>query len=117
MTELERLAAEIFAQCEKDGEPVTMKEAEEMASMELKDKGNRRYEKSDVPRKKSTRERKVDREKAFLLNLLYNGLDPSDVEGLKVGPKHNEAEFSFTYGDNSYTVKLIRHRPPKKQAV
>ena len=31
MTELERLTEEIFAQCEKDGEPVTMKEAEEMA--------------------------------------------------------------------------------------
>jgi len=113
MTKLERLTEEIFAQCEKDGEPVTMKEAEEMASMELKDKGNRRYEKSDKARKKTVRERKVDIEKAFLLNLLYNGLDPDDVESLELGKKKNEAEFDFTYHGNSYTVKLIRHRPPK----
>jgi len=26
----------------------------------------------------------------------------------------NEAEFSFRHGENSYTVKLVKHRPPKK---
>ena len=25
----------------------------------------------------------------------------------------NEAEFSFNFGDNAYTVKLIKHRPSK----
>ena len=26
----------------------------------------------------------------------------------------NEAEFAFSMGEDNYTVKLIKHRPPKK---
>ena len=33
---IEKLAESIFKQCEKDGEPVTMAEATEMAEMEMK---------------------------------------------------------------------------------
>lgn len=63
MMNKEKLAEKIMLECEKEGEPVTMEEALEMAEMEIKANGNRRYEKSDKPRKKSTRERKVDETK------------------------------------------------------
>lgn len=111
MTELERLAKQIMTECEKNGEPVTIEEATEMAKMELGNRQIKRYEQSDKPRKKAERVRKVDTEKAFLLNLLYNS-EVSEVATMTA--KRNEAEFSFTYKDNAYTVKLIKHRPPKK---
>lgn len=85
----------------------------EVAEMERKAKKIKRYEKSDTPRKKVEREYKINPEKAFLLNLLYNGL-ADDIEDLTLGNKKNDTEFYFNYKDFSYTVKLIRHRPPKK---
>lgn len=72
----EKLAKQIFDECEKDGEPVTLEEAREMAEMELKSKENcRRYEHSD----KKTDENKpktvkISAEKAELFNLLWEGL-------------------------------------------
>ena len=57
---LEKLTAKIMKECEADGEPVTREEAEEMAEMEIKTGNIKRYEKSDAPRKKVTKERKVD---------------------------------------------------------
>ena len=36
---LEKLAKQIFDECNKEGEPITMKEAQEMAQMEINAKG------------------------------------------------------------------------------
>lgn len=70
-----------------------------------KSKGQRHYEKSAKARKSTPKERKVDEEKKMLLNKL--------MEGISVDSVKNEAEFSFHVGDNHYTVKLVKHRPPK----
>lgn len=86
----------------------------EVAEMERKAKKIKRYEKSNTPRKKVEREYKIDPDKYFLLNLLYNSLDPDDIENFEFGNKKNDTEFYFTYKEKSYTVKLIKHRPPKK---
>ena len=71
----------------------------------------KRYEKSDTPRKKpQDKERKIDTEKKRLLNdyrIITEGLG-----GIITSVK-NEAEFSFTFNNSSYTVKIIRHRPVK----
>lgn len=86
-------------------------ENEEVEELTKKAKNIRRYEKSDKPRKKTTRERKVDEEKKRLLldtKTLIEGLG-GEVVAIK-----NEAEFSFNFNGNSYTFKLIKHRPPKK---
>lgn len=85
-------------------------ENETVEELTEKAKSVRHYEKSDKPRKKSTRERKVDEEKKrFLTDIqtLIEGLG-GNVTNVK-----NEAEFSYTFGENSYTVKLIKHRPSK----
>lgn len=66
--------------------------------------------KTDKPRKKTERIRKVDEEKKYLLNLLISAINAENC----VDTVKNEAEFSFTFGENSYSVKLIKHRPPKK---
>lgn len=82
----------------------------EMEEMERKAKQIKRYEKSDAPRKKTTKERKVDTDKKELLSLLIEGLTKKYPRMVQV---KNEAEFSFTFNENSYTVKLIKHRAPK----
>lgn len=84
---------------------------EEADAMTEKAKANRRYEKSDAPRKKTTRERKVDTEKGGLLTTIKTAVE---AFGGAVSSVKNEAEFSFTFNGNSYTVKLVKHRPPKK---
>jgi hypothetical protein len=83
-------------------------EAEEMTK---KAKQLRRYEKSDNERKKTVRERKVDTEKGGLLTAIKTAVE---AFGGAVSSVKNEAEFSFTFNGNSYTVKLVKHRPPKK---
>ena len=55
-------------ECEQDGEPVTKEEATEMAEMEMKANQTRHYEKSDKPRKPSSRVRKVDATKKRILD-------------------------------------------------
>ena len=83
----------------------------EMLEMERKARALKRYEKSDTPRKKSSRERKVDHEKKQILALLEGAIrDHADT----APTVKNEAEFSFFWNGNSYTAKLIKHRPPKK---
>lgn len=83
-------------------------EAEEMTK---KAKQLRRYEKSDNERKKTVRERKIDAEKGGLLTAIKTAVE---AFGGAVSSVKNEAEFSFTFNGNSYTVKLVKHRPPKK---
>lgn len=84
---------------------------EEAEEMTKKAKANRRYEKSDAPRKKTVKERKVDHEKGGLLTAIKTAVE---AFGGVVSSVKNEAEFSFTFNGNSYTVKLVKHRPPKK---
>lgn len=84
---------------------------EEVEEMTVKAKAVKRYEKRDAPRKTVKKERKVDEEKKELLNLCRI---PIEGAGGNVTNIKNEAEFSFTFGNNSYTIKLVKHRPPKK---
>lgn len=84
---------------------------EEAEEMTVKAKAVKRYEKGDKPRKAVKKERKVDEEKKELLNLCRI---PIEGAGGIVTNIKNEAEFSFTFGNNCYTVKLVKHRPPKK---
>lgn len=84
---------------------------EEVEEMTVKAKEVKRYEQADKPRKKANKERKVDEEKKRLLNLCRI---PIEGAGGIVTNVKNEAEFSFTFGNNSYTIKLVKHRPPKK---
>ena len=83
----------------------TVEELSEKAKENIK-----RYEKSDKKRKVSTKERKVDTEKKKFLEgfrIFVEGC------GGCLTARKNEAEFSFTYGENAYTVKLVKHRASK----
>ena len=108
----EKLIERIIKECEKDGEPVTREEAKEMAEMEIRASETRHYEKADKPAKKPVkRERKVDNDKKYLLNLLMGAVyAETSIKNVK-----NESEFSFGFGENEYSVKLIKHRPKKEK--
>lgn len=107
MSALELTKEEAIETWLDDNDYTANEEAEELTK---KAKVIRRYEKSDNERKKVTKERKVDEEKKRLLTdvkVLIEGL------GAVVTNVKNEAEISFTFGENDYTFKLIKHRPKK----
>ena len=106
----EKLIMKIMKECEKDGEPVTREEAEEMAEMEIRANGIKHYEKSDKPRKTVKKERKIDTDKKYLLDLLMTAINAETcIKSIKT-----ETEFSFEFGEGEYSVKLIRHRSKKE---
>lgn len=108
MADFEKLINNIMKECEADGEPVTREEAEEMAKMEMKVKTNiKNYtstEKVKKPRK--PRERKVDSEK---LEILQSVAEVLESKGHKV---QIEKEVALHFGE--YSLRLVKHRPPKK---
>lgn len=108
----EDLIIRIMKECEQDGEPVTRAEAEEMAEMEIKAGGVKRYEQSEKPRKKVQKERKVDETKKHLLDCTRVLLEGLGAEQVTV---KTETEIAFLFGGDSYTMKLTKHRPPKKK--
>jgi len=109
---LEELAKEIYNEALEDGEPVSEDEALEMAKMELGAKEISNYTQATVKKERKKVERKVDEDKIYLLNAIQTALREIEVDSIdNVKP---ETEISFTHGGNAYTVKLIKHRPPKK---
>ena len=73
---------------------------------------DRHYVQGDKPKtEKKPKERKVDKEKLFLLQGLASGLE--NKIGLDV-TYENEVKLHFNYNGSSYSVTLTKHRPPKK---
>lgn len=110
MKDREKLILEIMKEFEADGEPVTREEAEEIAEMEIKAKTNSKHYEKGEPRKSAPKERKVDETKKHLFELIIAALG-TEVQN---GSLKNEVEFSFDYVGDRYTLKLTKHRPPKK---
>lgn len=115
---LEQLAKEIYNEALEDGEPVTEDEALEMAKMELGSKEMLNYTQATVKKERKKVERKVDENKASLINFFKTALENEEFiidEGLVLNVKVKpESEISFEYCGDEYTLKLIKHRPPKK---
>ena len=110
----EKIIQRIIRECEKDGEPVTRVEAEEMAEYEIKAKVNGTEKvvgSADKPRKTAQKERKVDAEKAEILTACKELVE--DLGGNIINVK-TETEISFLFNGTGYSLKLIKHRPPKK---
>lgn len=57
------------------------------------------------------RERKIDEVKKKIINCIRVLLEGM---GAVVQPLTNETDLHFTYSGESYSIKLIKHRPPKK---
>ena len=107
---LEKLAIEIFNEYKKDGEPVTMEEAKEIAQMEIKSKKNGRHYEQKEKQKKSTKTkvRKVDEEKKAILQACKKTL--LEKYSLEDVTEKTETELNFSLNGNSYCLKLTKHR-------
>ena len=88
----------------------TREEAEEVAEMEVKAKGIKKYEKAEETKPRKPRERKVDETKKKILlgcKCFIEGLG-----GVVVSIK-TETEVKFSFEGEEYTLKLTKHRPKK----
>ena len=103
----EKLIEQIMRECAEDGEPVTRKEAEEMAEMEIKAKGNRHYEQSAKERKPAARERKLDMEKVEIIKKICDFLLTSGEESATIVNEQREIQF------REFSITLTKHRKGK----
>ncbi len=103
----EKLVEQIMRECAEDGEPVTREEAEEMAEMEIKAKGNRHYEQSVKERKTTTRERKLDTEKVEIIKKICDFLLTNGEETATIVNEQREIQF------REFSITLTKHRKGK----
>ena len=83
----------------------------EVAEMTAKAKENCKiYVRGDKKRTPTKKERKIDNTKKYLLSLFQNVL-PTTVQNVSI---KTETELNFDFEGEKYTVKLTKHRPPKK---
>lgn len=72
---------------------------------------DRNYVKSETKKEKKPRERKVDNEKALILDYLKKGLTlMTDSTTITT---ENEVKLHFPYNGSEYSVTLTKHRPKK----
>ena len=110
---MEKLIQDIMAEAEKDGEPVTREEAEEMARMELGAKEIKRYEQAEKPRKKREKPKtvKVSDEKVSLFNTILTNLDRNELvkrENITVIKENKLIQVQI--GDKIFKIDLIQQR-------
>ena len=67
----------------------------------------RPYEQSKPTKATGKKERKIDKEKDALLKSIKPVLEQNRCENITV---KTETEISFSLGDNSYSLKLIKHK-------
>ena len=110
---IDKLGVSIAEACElileeagKLDEPEEVTEAIKDAEKNVK----RRYERGEKKRKQTSKERKVDEVKGYLI-----GCTKTLLEGLGATETavKTETEISFQYQGANYTFKLTKHRPPK----
>ena len=111
---LEKLAKQIFDECAKEGEPITMEEAQEMAQMEINAKGIKVGARAVEPKpqkEKIQRIAQVSDEKMALFSLLWEGL--SNFYGENAQIQKNNKEISVQIGEKSFKIDVIEHRKPR----
>lgn len=109
----EKLIQAIMEMCEKNNEPVTREEAEEMAEMEIKANGLPTYTQSEVekkPRKK--REVKKDLVKISFIKNLEEWLTNTSVSDIII--LNEQREISFNIGTDNYSLVLTKHKTKKE---
>ena len=107
----EKLIKEIMKDLE-----CTREEAEEVAEMEIKAKGIKRYEKAEEQKPRKKREVKLDEEKVSVIKLIFDLLTheiyKEDLKEITIA--NPQKEITFKVGQNEYSLTLTKHRPPKK---
>ena len=111
MDKREKLIQTLMAEAEKDGEPITREEAEEMALMEIKANGIKDYAQAEEKKPRKKREVKLDETKVNFIHYLEEWLLTTDVENVTI--VNEQKEISFDIKSENYSLSLIKHRPKK----
>lgn len=95
----------------------TREDAEEVAEMEIKAKGMRRYEKAEEQKPRKKREIKLDEEKVEILDYIMGALigrhvliEENEWDFSVVTIANPQKEITFVVGENEYSLTLTRHR-------
>lgn len=104
-------AIEILQEDEAIDKMTSVKEVQSDLSEEQKKAAKAATITGSKKRTSIKRERKVDATKKKLIDCIR-----ILIEGLHgvVEPLKNESEMHFTFNGDNYTIRLIKHRPPKK---
>lgn len=110
---VEQLAKQIFDECAKDGEDVTMEEALEMAQMEIGAKGMLRGAKAidTQPKEKKPKVVQVSQEKQELFRTILQNLDRCDgVSRENVQVLRENKLISVQISGKTFKIDIIEHR-------
>lgn len=113
---IEKLAESIFKQCAKDGEPVTMAEAVEMAEMELKaNKNIKNYvestENADKIAKKSRKRAVSDEKRQIFTDICEFITKNSEYDAFSVEIPYKK--MTIQLNGKTFTLDLIEKREKK----
>ena len=107
---LEKLAKQIFDECAKEGEPITMEEAQEMAQMEINAKGIKVGARAIEPKaekEKKQRIAQVSQEKQDLFSLIWEVLS-NYYENCEI--LTNNKLISVQIGEKTFKIDIIEQR-------
>ena len=107
---LEKLAKQIFDECAKEGEPITMEEAQEMAQMEINAKGIKVGARAIEPKaekEKKQRIAQVSQEKQDLFSLIWEVLS-NYYENCEI--LTNNKLISVQIGKKTFKIDIIEQR-------
>lgn len=111
---VEQLAKQIFDECIKENEPVSMEDALEMAKMELGAKGIKNYTQSE-PTKKTAKKPKVvqvSQEKQMLFNNILGCVNTIYGENVEILTENKL--ISVQIDGKTFKIDIIEQRKPKK---
>ena len=107
---LEKLEKQIFDECAKEGEPITMEEAQEMAQMEINAKGIKVGARAIEPKaekEKKQRIAQVSQEKQDLFSLIWEVLS-NYYENCEI--LTNNKLISVQIGKKTFKIDIIEQR-------
>ena len=107
---LEKLAKQIFDECAKEGEPITMGEAQEMAQMEINAKSIKVGARATEPKaekEKKQRIAQVSQEKQDLFSLIWEVLS-NYYENCEI--LTNNKLISVQIGKKTFKIDIIEQR-------
>lgn len=91
-------------------DPEILKAAHDAAVMEIRASKEKLGVRGEATEKKPRAPRKLDTVKVSLLEAIANGLTGLGISATL----RADAEVNFQYKGIDYTVKLVKHRPPKQ---
>lgn len=115
-TKAEKLIQSVFKDLAEDEPETSIEDVLEVILMETKAKTIRQYVQAEEKKPKEKREVKLDDVKVQFLARVAELLSALNVKGeiTDLAIVNPQKEISFEIGGESYSLNLVKHRPPKK---